>query len=568
VPFEMHDDETATPAFVEINGSQYGIRFNLAVDVVGVVSSDCDGALGDVEVTLTDGEGTVHTTFTAADGSYLFEGVPRTSATGALGIVAPDGYELPSGNGGVGPLPLTEDQTVDFTLACVYVTVSGTVNSDCDGGLDGVALSLTDGEGLNFSTTTVADGSYSFAGIRYSDASVTVSAGVPDGYVAADPASGNTLVSLTADQTADFTLDCVFVTVSGTVTGCNGGLQGVTVDLDLDPSNPGADMLIAVTDAAGAYGFTGIRWSDVAAELTTVVPLGYEAVTPVDGHTLIGLESDGTVDVTLECLDPEGDPRSMGYWKHQANVYLKNKGNAQESETDMTATFPDAVFHHFYENVLNSIAVEEVTYMDDGGTDVPVDLATMHATLSIQGNAGMNAKAKQQYLAFLLNIASGKLLTSSVISNDGGTASQALQQVANYINDGNASNDETAKDICDVINNAKLVPAGVIDLSISEIAYRNRNGALTVLHGALPNPFLGATTVRFAMAEAGPARVEIYDTNGRRIRVLVDDVVSAGEHELAWDGRDESGRDTASGVYFVHLRAGDVQATHRAVRIR
>ena len=565
--FELNPGEVWDPLFVTISGAQYGLRFNLAVDVAGVVSSDCDGALSGIEVTLVDGEGTTHVTTTAADGSYLFDDVPRTGIDGALSIAVPAGYTLISSQGS--PLPMTGDQTVDFALECVYVTVSGTVASDCDSALDGVDVALTDGEGLNLNTTTAAGGSYSFPGIRYSTASATVSIAVPDGYVAGAPAGGTASVVLTDDQTAVFSLECLYVTVSGAVSACNGSLQGVTVDLDLDPLNPGADMLITATDASGAYSFSGIRWSTVDAEVTVVVPLGYEAVTPADGHALVSLEADANLDFSLGCLTPDGEARSIGYWKHQANVYLKNKGNAQESEADMETTFPNAVFNHFYENQLNSIEVAGVTYMDDGsGGNIPLDLAAIHATLSVKGNAGMIAKAKQQYLAFLLNIASGKLQTTSVISDDGGTASQALQQVADYINDGDSSNDETAKDICDVINNAQLVPAGVIDLGISEIAYRSGLGPVTALRGALPNPFLGATTVNFAMVESGPARVEIYDTAGRRIRVLVDEVVAAGEHHLVWDGRDDSGRNTAAGVYFVHMRTGDFRATQRAVRVR
>jgi hypothetical protein len=36
----------------------------------------------------------------------------------------------------------------------------------------------------------------------------------------------------------------------------------------------------------------------------------------------------------------------------------------------------------------------------------------------------------------------------------------------------------------------------------------------------------------------------------------------------AWDGRDDQGRTTASGVYFVHLRVGAEQFTHKFVRVR
>lgn len=358
------------------------------------------------------------------------------------------------------------------------------------------------------------------------------------------------------------------VDVAGTVSGCNGGLAGVTVDLN----HPDGSMYTTVTDASGAYSFTGLDATLDSADVAIVVPLGYTAQDPDPAQALVPLSADQTVDFTLACLDPQGEARSMGYWKHQANVYLNNRGSAQESQTDMETTFPSAIFNHFYENGLNAIRVEGVTYMDDGsGNDIPLDLETIHATLSVRGNAGMEAKAKQQYLALLLNLASGKLLTSSVISEDGGTASQALQQMAAAINDGDPSNDETAKDIGDAINNAQVVPAGMIDLGLTTIAYSRpvgRTVARTILLGANPNPFRSGTTIRFSLKEAGKARVSVYDITGRLVRSVLDGWTEAGAHEATWDGTDGVGKRVASGIYYVRMTAGKYAATKRAVLVK
>jgi len=341
----------------------------------------------------------------------------------------------------------------------------------------------------------------------------------------------------------------------------------VTVDLDLDPLIPGADMQTGFTDANGAYVFSDIRWSTEDADVTIVVPLGFEAIAPVDGHTLAGIQVDQTADFSLGCLTPEGNARSMGYWKHQAKVYIKNKGNAQEAEANMATAFPLSIFDHFHENELNSIAVEGVTFVDNGNGPEPIDIETLHATLTIKGNAGMVAKAKQQYLALLLNVASGKLLTTSIISTDGGTASQALQQIAESINDELGLNDEAAKDIGDVINNAQLVESGIIDLGIINIAYRPGQGGGTVLMGALQNPFRGSSQIRYRLGEDTSVLLEVYDIRGRLVGTLVDGTETPGEHTVSWDGRDRSGRTVGSGIYYLRFVAGDVRSTRSVVRL-
>jgi len=46
-------------------------------------------------------------------------------------------------------------------------------------------------------------------------------------------------------------------------------------------------------------------------------------------------------------------------------------------------------------------------------------------------------------------------------------------------------------------------------------------------------------------------RLEIFDLQGRRMRVLLNEHRSAGVGSVVWDGRDESGRPLTSGVYMV-----------------
>ena len=77
------------------------------------------------------------------------------------------------------------------------------------------------------------------------------------------------------------------------------------------------------------------------------------------------------------------------------------------------------------------------------------------------------------------------------------------------------------------------------------------------LHQNFPNPFNPETTIRYDLAGPAEVRLTVYDVLGRRVRTLVAKKQAAGEHSAVWDGRDDRGRQLASGVYVYRLEAGD-----------
>jgi hypothetical protein len=86
--------------------------------------------------------------------------------------------------------------------------------------------------------------------------------------------------------------------------------------------------------------------------------------------------------------------------------------------------------------------------------------------------------------------------------------------------------------------------------------------AVTVLGSARPNPFNPLTRIDYDLASPRPVKLTIYDAMGRLIRRLVkSEGEAAGRHEVAWDGRSDSGAAMPSGVYFCRLEAGDYVQT-------
>lgn len=82
------------------------------------------------------------------------------------------------------------------------------------------------------------------------------------------------------------------------------------------------------------------------------------------------------------------------------------------------------------------------------------------------------------------------------------------------------------------------------------------NGGLALVEGLAapsPNPIARQTQVAFALTREQPISLGVYDARGRLVRSLAEGARPAGQHVIAWEGRDGSGHSLPSGVYFVRL---------------
>jgi hypothetical protein len=360
------------------------------------------------------------------------------------------------------------------------------------------------------------------------------------------------------------------VSVSGNVT--SGECMGPLADVPVDLLTAGGDSFSTMTDSEGNYLFEDVPESDDPGEISIVLPLGFVAVTPPGGDAEIDLSEDRTVDFVLDCGSPTGPARGIGYWKHQAKAYIDGRGHPHETQEDMEINFPQMFFDRFHERPQDAIAIEGVTYIDNGSGPEQVTLETMRSTLTVNNHGTMLDRAKQHYVAMLLNIVSGKLQTYSVVCDNGSTtASQAIQEIANLILDDDESNDEAAKDIAEIINSGNQVPGEMIRDSWPEVLYSPPPPVIELqagdfmLHPPRPNPCGPSTGIRFEMPQPGLATLRVYDGAGRVVRDIVNEFHAAGDHLLTWDGKDNAGSRLTSGVYFLRLDTQGHTSTRRLI---
>ena len=78
-----------------------------------------------------------------------------------------------------------------------------------------------------------------------------------------------------------------------------------------------------------------------------------------------------------------------------------------------------------------------------------------------------------------------------------------------------------------------------------------------------PNPFNSSTVIWYFLPDVGyqPAEVEItvYNLLGKLVKTLVKTRQYPGEHKVLWDGKDDCGKEVASGTYFYRLKVSGLE---------
>jgi flagellar hook assembly protein FlgD len=85
---------------------------------------------------------------------------------------------------------------------------------------------------------------------------------------------------------------------------------------------------------------------------------------------------------------------------------------------------------------------------------------------------------------------------------------------------------------------------------------------------ASPNPFREATRIAYTLPRTEPVKAEVFDVQGRRVAVLVDETQLAGAHQAAWDGRSATGAPASAGFYLIRLRAGEQSQVRKVLLMK
>jgi hypothetical protein len=85
-----------------------------------------------------------------------------------------------------------------------------------------------------------------------------------------------------------------------------------------------------------------------------------------------------------------------------------------------------------------------------------------------------------------------------------------------------------------------------------------------------PNPFNPETMIQYVLDNAIPQQTKlvVYNSLGQAVRTLVNASQPAGSYQVMWDGRDDYGKQQASGIYYYQLTNGSQKAVQKMIMLR
>lgn len=93
-----------------------------------------------------------------------------------------------------------------------------------------------------------------------------------------------------------------------------------------------------------------------------------------------------------------------------------------------------------------------------------------------------------------------------------------------------------------------------------------------MLYQNQPNPFNPETVITFSIPRnedlSQSVSLVVYSLLGQRIKTLWDAPIHAGQHQIRWNGQDESEQPVPSGVYIFQLTHGEQIETRKMTLLR
>jgi len=116
------------------------------------------------------------------------------------------------------------------------------------------------------------------------------------------------------------------------------------------------------------------------------------------------------------------------------------------------------------------------------------------------------------------------------------------------------------------IESSGFLAGGRAIINAVEEPFLERIPTYFLLSHNYPNPFNPETTIEFQIPEPAEVVIQVFNIQGIIVKTLVHGKINAGFHSTVWDGRDDHGQNTSSGLYLSRMTA--ISSKQRFIQTR
>jgi Peptidase C10 family/FlgD Ig-like domain/Spi protease inhibitor len=107
---------------------------------------------------------------------------------------------------------------------------------------------------------------------------------------------------------------------------------------------------------------------------------------------------------------------------------------------------------------------------------------------------------------------------------------------------------------------------------VSQMPTSSDNNTVNTLSNSLgnnyPNPFNPTTNISYNITSDSKVDLNVYNMKGQLVKTLVSSNQTAGVHTVTWNGKDNTGRQVGSGLYFYKMNAGKYSSTKKMIMLK
>lgn len=110
------------------------------------------------------------------------------------------------------------------------------------------------------------------------------------------------------------------------------------------------------------------------------------------------------------------------------------------------------------------------------------------------------------------------------------------------------------------------LPLVIFSAGHKDTGIKGKSSSSLLFHETKPNPFVDKTKIKYGLTSSAHVKLSIYDTTGRRMKILVNQRQSNGNHSVTWNGTDAEGKKLPAGSYYYILEIDTKEYKRKVIK--